>query len=89
LWILPGLYVLELIVNDGIEDSDPDQMSVNGNAPPVAIAGPRRSSWKGAIVQLDGSASFDPDPEFPGSCPATPEFPKRADVALEFSIRSL
>ena len=35
---LPGLYKVQLVVNDGSEDSLPVQVSINGNAPPVAIA---------------------------------------------------
>ncbi len=58
---LPGLYVIELVVNDGTEDSLPARVSVNGNAPPVARAGSDQLIAPPVDVQLDGSESFDPE----------------------------
>ena len=62
-----GLYVIQLIVNDGLEDSAPSTVRVTvtapppPNHPPVADAGPAQTVDVGATVQLDGGQSSDPD----------------------------
>ncbi|MEX1033547.1 MAG: PKD domain-containing protein [Cellvibrionaceae bacterium] len=61
---LLGTYTLSLVVNDGELDSPADTVSVRAffnNAPPNALAGPDQTAQVGAVVQLDGSASFDSD----------------------------
>ena len=59
---LPGLYVAQLVVNDGLVDSVPDTISVSTeNSIPVADAGPDQSVLVGDSVQLDGGGSSDAD----------------------------
>ncbi|MFP4502947.1 MAG: PKD domain-containing protein, partial [Candidatus Hydrogenedentota bacterium] len=58
----PGDYVLELIVNDGQVNSDPDTAIVTtANSAPVADAGPDTAGQVGDTIVLDGSNSFDVD----------------------------
>jgi hypothetical protein len=59
-----GLYVVQLIVNDGTMNSTPDTATVTvatGNTAPVANAGPDQTVAVSASVVLDGNASTDAD----------------------------
>lgn len=59
-----GRYVVTLRVQDdrpGACDSSADQLVVDVNAPPVAVAGPERHVAVGETVALDGRASYDVD----------------------------
>ena len=59
-----GLYVLQLVVNDGTVNSTPDTVTIAaaaGNTAPLANAGPDQTVGVGASVILDGSASHDVD----------------------------
>ena len=59
---LPGTYVAQLIVNDGMVGSAPDSVSIStDNSAPVAAAGADQSVLVGDTVTLDGSGSHDAD----------------------------
>lgn len=61
---LIGQYVVELVVDDGLQASDPDQVVITASSPPLlADAGPDQQVRAGARVQLDGSNSSDPQGE--------------------------
>ncbi len=60
-----GLYVAQLIVDDGTTASDPDTAVIEARSPnevPVAVATATPAAPEpGALVELDGSASSDPE----------------------------
>jgi hypothetical protein len=57
-----GVYIAQLIVNDGHTDSAPETVAVtSANRAPIANAGPAQSPVVGAVVTLDGTGSTDPD----------------------------
>lgn len=56
-----GDYVARLVVRDGTTSSDPDDVTISANAPPVAHAGVDQNISVGDVVQLNGAASFDAD----------------------------
>ena len=57
-----GEYIVQLIVNDGIENSKPSYVVINTlNSKPVADAGDDIAIKLGSKIRLDGSASFDVD----------------------------
>jgi hypothetical protein len=58
----PGVYVFELVVNDGLQDSKPGSVSIiiGTTNLPVANAGPSRYVTTGSVT-LDGTGSYDPD----------------------------
>lgn len=57
-----GSYQLQLVVNDGLEDSEADTVLLDViNVRPVADAGADRNVYLNEIVALDGSGSADAD----------------------------
>jgi hypothetical protein len=59
-----GTYRLELVINDGVLESAPDEVAIiasTQNVAPNANAGPDQNVFTGATVYLDGSTSNDPD----------------------------
>jgi K319L-like, PKD domain/Thrombospondin type 3 repeat len=59
---LTGMYIVQLIVNDGTVNSDPDTVTITSeNVKPVASAGPDQTVTVGDTVALDGSGSNDAD----------------------------
>ena len=58
----PGTYVAQLIVQDGIDASLPDTVTITtANSPPVANAGADQTVIAGQMVILDGTQSLDVD----------------------------
>ena len=59
---IPGNYVAQLIVNDGLADSAPDEVVITTiNSRPVADPGNDYAMLLGETIQLDGSSSSDAD----------------------------
>jgi hypothetical protein len=59
---MPGAYTIQLIVNDGIADSQPDVVTITTiNSPPVAIAGPDQTVLVNQTAFLNGGNSYDVD----------------------------
>ncbi len=59
-----GIYIIQLVVNDGQADSAADTITVtaetvSSNWAPSAYAGPDQYVLAGSLVALDGSGSFD------------------------------
>jgi len=57
-----GTYVVQLVVDDGLDVSDPDMVSISTlNYLPVAEAGADQAVFVGELVSLDGTGSTDAD----------------------------
>ena len=57
-----GEYVIQLVVNDGIDDSAPDDVSVFAKSPPVALfVYQPKTGFVPCKFLFDASASYDPD----------------------------
>jgi hypothetical protein len=76
-------YTFTLVVNDGTDDSQPDEVKITVrkvNKAPVANAGPDQTVNEGAIVTLDASGSTDPDND-----PVTYKWTAPAGIVLSSS----
>ena len=75
---LAGDYLVQLIVNDGLQNSQPENLLISTrNLRPVAIVGNDQRYTAGEMVNLDGSLSFDPNQDplnFAWSLITQPEF---------------
>lgn len=81
---VPGRYVLSLVVHDGSVWSGPDSVEVNTeNTPPVSDAGEDLTVAVGAIVQVDGSGSFDADGDVLTFAWAIVDRPAASQAALD------
>ena len=63
-----GVFVLGLVVTDGVNSDGPAYCSVTvpvGNEPPVADAGSDITAASGDTVQLEGRGRYDPEGESP------------------------
>jgi hypothetical protein len=59
---VPGNYIVQLIVNDSVADSQPDTVTIaTQNSAPTAEAGADQTVVEGDTVKLSGAGSFDPD----------------------------
>jgi hypothetical protein len=59
---LAGTYLVSLVVSDGQETSETDELIVRASRSPVALAGPDSTVFVTEdYVRLDGSGSYDPD----------------------------
>lgn len=59
-----GEYVIELVVSDGIDVSEPDTVVISAttlNLPPIANAGPDQNTVITVLLVLDGRGSSDPN----------------------------
>jgi hypothetical protein len=80
----PGTYVAQLIVNDGVTDSDADTVIVStANSAPRADAGPAQSVHWNGVVFLDGNASTDADGDVLGYAWSMLSRPEGSLAALE------
>ena len=62
----PGIYVISLVVNDGLQSSEPATFAIGlsaaaGNTPPVAVIGGDSTGETQALLQLSGAQSSDAD----------------------------
>ncbi|MBP7866229.1 MAG: OmpA family protein [Acidobacteria bacterium] len=98
------VYVFRLKVTDpyGAFSNDDVSISTRQNNPPVANAGPDLSNIPAGLVQLDGSASYDPDGDtltflwtqtmgpavtLSGANTATPSFTADVDQVYVFKLK--
>ena len=60
----PGMYVVQLIVNNGVLSSDAKTVTITTQPPvaPTANAGPNQTVQRGSTVQLTGSGTDPPEP---------------------------
>lgn len=60
---LPGMYTIQLVVSDGMQQSDPGVMIVHveENAEPIANIDALSTVYLGQVVMLDGDKSYDPN----------------------------